>query len=102
MGFDADACEVSSREDRVSLNGEGSLVANREDFNHQVRRTAITTVALAAGLVFGIILLASSDWIPGGIIVAASVVGLAVEVPVIRKLCSTDSPPSPPTSKPVS
>jgi class 3 adenylate cyclase len=72
-----------------------------EDFNHQVRRTAITTLALAAGLVFGIVVLAGGDWIPGGIIVAARVVGLAAEIPVIRKLC-TDWPPSPPKSKPVS
>jgi hypothetical protein len=76
-------------------------MTNREDFNHQVRRTAIMTVAFAAGLVFGIILLASGDWIPGGIIVAATIVGLAVQIPVIRKLCSTELPPSPPTSKPV-
>lgn len=77
-------------------------MVNREDFNHQVRRTAILTVALAAGLVFGIILLASGDWIPGGIIVAATLVGLGTEIPVIRKLCSTDWPASPPKSKPVS
>ena len=43
----------------------------------------------------------NGDWIPGGIIVAAAVVGLAAEIPVIRKLCSTDWPPSPPKSKPV-
>lgn len=71
-----------------------------EEFNHQVRQTAILTVALAAALVFGIIVLAGRDWIPGGIIVAATLVGLAREIPVIRKLCSTDSRPSPPTSKP--
>jgi hypothetical protein len=75
---------------------------NHEAFNRQVRQTAITTVALAAVLIFGIILLASSDWIPGGIIVASTIVGLAVEIPVIRKLCSTEVPPSAPKSKPVS
>ena len=74
----------------------------RAEFNHHVRRTAITTVALAAGFAFGIILLATGDWIPGAIIVAATVVGLAAEIPVIRKLCSTELPPSPPRSKPVS
>jgi hypothetical protein len=72
------------------------------EFSHQIRRTAITTLALAAGLVFGIVLLAMSDWIPGAIIVAVTGVGLAREVPVIRKLCSTDWPTSPPTSKPAS
>ena len=77
-------------------------MANREQFNHQVRRTAILTVALAAALVFGIIVLASGDWIPGAIIVASTLVGLAREIPVIRKLCSTDSGPAPPKTKPVS
>lgn len=72
----------------------------RAEFNHQIRRTAITTLALAAGLVFGIILLATGDWIPGAIIVAVTVLGLVREVPVIAKLCSTDLPPSPPKSTP--
>ena len=76
-------------------------MGNREDFNRQVRRTAIITVALVACLVFGIIVLANNDWIPGGIIVAATVVGLAREIPLIRKLCSTDSV-TPPKSRPVS
>jgi hypothetical protein len=58
-----------------------------EDFNRQVWQAAIISVALAACLVFGIVVLASGDWLPGGIIVAASSVGLAREVPVIRKLC---------------
>ncbi len=76
-------------------------MSGKEDFNRQVRQTALTTVAFAAGLVFGIILLVNGDWIPGGIIVAAVVVGVAVQVPVIRKLCSggpTTTPPSRPTS----
>ncbi len=77
-------------------------MASREEFNHQVQRTAIMTLAFAAGLIFGIILLAGGDWLPGGIIVASTVVGLAVQIPIIRKLCSTELPPSPPTSRPVS
>ena len=44
---------------------------------------AIITVGLAACLIFGIIVLASGDWVPGGIIVAASTVGLAREIPTI-------------------
>lgn len=74
-------------------------MSDREDFNHQVRRTAILTVALTACLVFGIVVLASSDWIPGGIIVGASVVALAREIPVIQRLCSTELPPSAPRSR---
>ena len=64
-------------------------MANHQDFNHQVQRAAILTVALGACFIFGIIVLASGDWLPGGIIVAASTVGFAREIPVIRRLCST-------------
>ena len=71
-------------------------MANHHDFNQQVRRAAIITVAVGACLVFGIIVLASGDWLPGGIIVAASTVGLAREIPTIRRLCSTGPPASPP------
>ena len=63
-------------------------MANHHDFNHQVWQTAIITVALGACFVFGMIVLASGDWLPGGIIVTASAVGLARQVPGIRKLCS--------------
>ena len=35
-------------------------------------------------MIFGIILLAGSDWIPGGINVASTVIGLAVQISVIR------------------
>jgi len=76
-------------------------MSTREEFNHQVRRAAVITLALAACLIFGIVVLASSDWIPGGIIVAASVVALAREIPVIRRLCSTDLTAAPPKAKPV-
>lgn len=62
-------------------------MADHHSFNQQVWRVAIISVALAACLIFGIVVLASGDWLPGGIIVAASTVGLAREVPVIRNLC---------------
>ena len=74
-------------------------MTNRQDFNRQVRTTTVMTLALTACLIFGVVVLASSDWIPGGIIVAASVVALAREVPVIRRLCSTEWPPSPPKGR---
>jgi hypothetical protein len=70
-------------------------VNEKEKWNRQVRRTAFLTVALAAALVFGIVVLASGDWIPGTVIVVASVVGLVREMPVIRKLCSTPAPGPP-------
>jgi hypothetical protein len=77
-------------------------VADKADFNRQVRRTAFMTVALLAALVFGIVVLVGGDWIPGGIIVAATLIGLAKQIPVIRKLCSEGVAPSPPRSKPTS
>ena len=61
-------------------------MADHEGFKHEARRTAIISVALVACVIFGIIVLASGDWLPGGIIVAASTVGLVRLVPVIRRL----------------
>lgn len=74
-------------------------MVNQHNFNHQVWQTAAITVALGACLIFGIVVLASGDWLPGGIIVAASSAGLAREVPVIRKLCNSGSAASPPEHK---
>jgi lipopolysaccharide/colanic/teichoic acid biosynthesis glycosyltransferase len=79
---------------------EVSIMVNHHDFNHQVWRTTIITVALAACFVFGIIVLASRDWLPGGIIVAASSVGIARQVAEIRKLCSMGIDASSPHDKP--
>jgi hypothetical protein len=76
-------------------------MANHQEFSHQVRRAAILAVALGACLIFGIIVLATGDWLPGGIIVAATSVGLAREIPVIRRLCGTGYPASPPKHKTV-
>jgi hypothetical protein len=76
------------------------LVADTEAFTREVRRTAFLTVGLAAALLFGIIVLVSGDWIPGTVIVAASLIGLAKQVPVIRRLCSGESSPSPPGHRP--
>ena len=70
-----------------------------EDFSHRVRQTAFITVALFAALVFGIIVLASGDWLPGVIIVVATLTGLARQIPVIAKLCREGPAPSPPRSK---
>ena len=79
---------------------KGVSVAAKQEFNRQVRQTALLTVGLAAALVFGIIVLITGDWIPGTIIVAATLIGLANQVPVIRRLRSEQSSPSPPRHKP--
>ena len=62
------------------------------EFDRRVRRTALITVALFAALVFGIIVLAGGDWLPGAITVVAALVGLARQAPVIRELCSEPPP----------
>ena len=46
-------------------------------------RTALMTFGLAAALVFGIVVVAGGDWLPGTITVAASLVGLAGQVQAI-------------------
>ena len=71
----------------------------KDEFNRQVRLTAVLTVGLLAALIFGIIVLASEDWIPGTVIVAASLIGLARQIPVINRLCR-QAPPSGPHGRP--
>lgn len=75
-------------------------MAHQEDFTRLARQTAFMTVALLAALVFGIFLLAGGDWVPGGIIVAATLVGLGKQIPIIWKLLSEGSAPSPPKGRP--
>jgi hypothetical protein len=74
-------------------------VTARNDFNRQVWQAALLTVGLFAALIFGIFVLLGEDWIPGTIIVVASLIGLARQIPVINKLCRQD-PPSAPHSRP--
>jgi hypothetical protein len=74
-------------------------VTAKDEFNRQVRQTALLTVALLTALIFGIIVLAGADWIPGTLIVATSVIGLARVIPTINRLCR-HAPPSSPHGKP--
>jgi hypothetical protein len=74
-------------------------VTSKEELNRQVRQTALLTVALLAALIFGIVVLASGDWIPGTLIVTASLIGLARQIPIINRLCN-QAPPSPRHGKP--
>ena len=71
----------------------------KEDFNRRVWRTALLTVGLLGALIFGVVVLAGGDWIPGVIIVVASVIGLVSQIPIIARLCS-GAAPSPPHGKP--
>ena len=68
-------------------------MTTRADFTRRVWRTALLTVGLLAALIFGIVVLVGGDWIPGAIIVAASLVGLASQVPIIAPLCNGAAPP---------
>jgi hypothetical protein len=61
-------------------------VTAKDDFNRQVRLTAFLTVALLAAFSFGIIVLTGGDWLPGTVI-AASLIGLARQIPISIKLC---------------
>ena len=74
-------------------------MADKQTLNHQVRQTLLLPAAIVFGLIFGIILVANGDWIPGGIIAVAGVIGLSVQIPVIAKLCRGGTAPSPPGSK---
>jgi uncharacterized membrane protein YjjP (DUF1212 family) len=56
-----------------------------EKQRHQMGPTVSLIVALACALIFGIVVLAGGDWIPGTIIVVASGVGLARQVPIIQR-----------------
>ena len=78
---------------------QGGARDAKNEFNRQVRQTALLTVALLSALIFGIVVLAGADWIPGTLIVAASVIGLARLIPIINRLCR-QAPPSPPHGKP--
>lgn len=59
-----------------------------------VGATAALSVALAAALIFGAVVLASGDWLPGTIIVVAAAVGLVRQVPVLRRLHGAPGPPT--------
>jgi len=61
-------------------------VTAKDEFTRQVRQTALLTVALMSALIFGSVVLAGGDWIPGALIVGASAIGLVRQVPIINRL----------------
>ncbi len=66
----------------------------KEDRSRRVWRTALLSVGLLSALIFGAIVLAGGDWIPGAIIVVASLIGLARQIPIITRLCREAAPSS--------
>ncbi len=68
------------------------------DREARFRRLLVISAGFVASMGFGIILLASGDWIPGGIIMAAAIVGLAVQIPGLWQLHRERSGPGPPRS----
>jgi hypothetical protein len=79
-------------DDSKRLPNKEATMIRKNDFNRQVRRTVLLTVGLLSALIFGMIVLAGGDWIPGTLIVAASLIGLASQVRVINKLCNQAPP----------
>ena len=66
----------------------------KADSSRRVWPTAFLAVGLLAALTFGAIVLAGGDWIPGAIIVVASLIGLAGQIPIIARLCREAAPSS--------
>jgi hypothetical protein len=95
-GFARMTANITVREAEV-VERRSAIMTSHHSFNHRVRQAAILAVALGACLIFGIAVLASGDWLPGAIIVIASTVGLAREIPVVRSRRSTGDTASPPT-----
>lgn len=105
----ADAYLLAEWNHRIITNKEEVSMAEsqrsqREPRSMKRRTTsaAAWTVAFVAMVVFGVVLLAEGDWVPGAIIVAAALTGLAAVIPVIGKLCREAPAPSSPRSKPAS
>jgi hypothetical protein len=86
-------------DDSKRLPNKEATMIRKNDFNRQVRRTVLLTVGLLSALIFGMIVLAGGDWIPGTLIVAASLIGLASQVRVINKLCN-QAPPNGSSTRP--
>lgn len=62
-------------------------------------RLAVYVAVFVAIVAVGIVLLATGNWIPGGVILAAALVGLAAQIPVIRNARREGPTPSPPRDK---
>ncbi len=56
------------------------------DRDARLKRLVVISAGFVASLGLGIILLASGDWIPGGIIAAAGLTGLAAQIPGLWRL----------------
>ncbi len=67
---------------------------SRDDPQH-LGRTIAVAAALVFALAFGVIVLASGDWLPGTIIVVSAAIGLAARAPVILRAWRERRPPSP-------
>jgi hypothetical protein len=100
-GPDLERISTASRRAILGSEERGVVsVTDREHANREIWAAALVTVGLAAALVFGIIVLIGGDWIPGTIIVAATLIGLATQVGTIHRLHREASAPSPKRHKP--
>jgi hypothetical protein len=57
------------------------------------RQAVAFTVAFVAAGIFGLVLLIGGDWLPGGIIVAAALAGLVVQIWRLNRRDEADSGP---------
>jgi branched-subunit amino acid ABC-type transport system permease component len=98
-----DSERMSSSSGRVTLGAQEKGVVSMAEGEHVNRGTwtaVLVLVALVAALIFGITVLIGGDWIPGTIIVAATLIGLITQVGTIRRLRREGSAAAPPRHKP--
>lgn len=58
------------------------------------RKARVAAFAYAASAVFGVILIATGDWVPGTVIVLAAVAGFAALIAVLRRIRTPKRRPS--------
>ena len=66
----------------------------KEDFSRRVWRTALLAVGLLRLAHLRGHRAGRRNWVPGAIIVVASLIGLARQIPIIARLCSEAAPSS--------
>ena len=66
-----------------------------KDESEHLGPTIAVAAAFVFALAFGVIVLASGDWLPGTVIVVSAAIGLVVRVPAIVRVWRERHPPTP-------